>query len=174
MFRRVVIRAPAGFRLSGGELADEVHAGGFAAPTFLGADSAVLHTVLRMHLTFPRADAAGGRAGVERRPEQLIVAGGQASRDPAGGGADVGAIQIEPDATRQHLWFLLAEAGICARGTRLRAADAGADALGQCVGNGGLAWMGLQHLADGGHEFRSFPGGNRGDQIANRAGRQNR
>src|SRR6478736_8241906 len=78
----------------------ELPAGLLAAPAGLLADPAV-----RVHpgvpLALVAAALAAGHAGLEQGPGDAGVVDRGAAYDPDGGGADVGALQAQPDA-RDH------------------------------------------------------------------------
>jgi hypothetical protein len=78
----------------------EIAAGLLAAPAGLGADPAVRHVGVPLALI--AAAPADGHAGLQQRPGDSGVVVRQAADDPRGGGADIGAVQAQPDA-RDHL-----------------------------------------------------------------------
>jgi hypothetical protein len=78
----------------------EIAAGLLAAPAGLGADPAVRHVGVAHALI--AAAPADGHAGLQQRPGDSGVVVRQAADDPRGGGADIGAVQAQPDA-RDHL-----------------------------------------------------------------------
>jgi hypothetical protein len=75
-------------------------------------------------------------AGMTDGPAALIVVSGQVGvvlgvpgQHPAGGSADVGAVEVGAEARRELGDRLLAQARVRARAARLRTFDAGVDAL---------------------------------------------
>src|SRR4029450_3223715 len=121
--------APAG---TAGRLVDggqKLPAGVLAAPAGLGAYPAVLVQV-GMPLALVAGALAGGRAGVQQRPGDVGVILGLGAYEPDGGGADVGAVQAQPDALDQLGHVLLAEVVVGAGGTGLACGPQG-------VGGGG-------------------------------------
>ncbi len=100
-----------------------------------------LHAVLGMLLALVAAEAAGCRAGLEGGLNHRRIEGCLTGQDLPGHNADVGAVQVQPDAAGQQLRVLLAQAGVGAGDTRLRAIEAGPDAFGENPGVGG--WLGL-------------------------------
>src|SRR5689334_8747220 len=130
--------------LQGGQ---ELPAGLLAAPAGLLADPAV-----RVHpgvpLALVAAALAAGHAGLEQGPGDAGVVDRGAAYDPDGGGADVGALQAQPDA-RDHLGqVLLAQVGVDIGGAGLGAVAERVDGGGEHLGIGaGRGWVGVQHLA---------------------------
>src|ERR1700686_4229752 len=78
----------------------ELAAGPLAAPTGLGADSA-----MRVHpgmmLALVAAALAAGHARLQERLDEIGVPLGRAANDPDRRAADVGALQAQPDALDQ-------------------------------------------------------------------------
>ncbi len=90
------------------------------------------------------ANAAGFGARLERRPSQPGLEGRLAGDDPARGVADVGAVEVEPDAAGERLGVILPKAGVGAGGAALGTVAAGLNALHQRGGiNRGGARVGL-------------------------------
>ena len=91
----------------------EVVAGALAAAAGLGADLTVLHTVLGVLVALVAAEASRVAYAISESkavcPEKILRV------------AYIGAIEVESDAANQHLHVLLAEAGVGAGGTGLRA-----------------------------------------------------
>src|SRR5579859_4283622 len=79
----------------------ELPAGSLAAPAGLLA-----HPAVRVHLGMPlalvAAALADSHAGLQQRPGDLGVIARRSADDRAGGGADIGAVQAQPDA-HDHL-----------------------------------------------------------------------
>src|SRR5215467_15139761 len=78
----------------------ELPAGLLAAPAGLGADPAVRH--VDMPLALVAAAPADSHAGLQQRPGEARVVVRLAANDRRGGGADIDAVQAQPDA-RDHL-----------------------------------------------------------------------
>jgi hypothetical protein len=78
---------------------------------------------MRVHagvsLTLIRAKPARGSASVKHAADHLVVKPGPAGRKPAGDVANVGAIEIEPDALCERVDRILGKAGVRAGGTGL-------------------------------------------------------
>jgi hypothetical protein len=98
----------------------ELTAGLLAAPAGLGANAAVLVN-LGMPLALVATALACGHAGFQQRPEDVGVVIRLAARDPDGGGADVGAVQAQPDALNHLGQVLLAQAIVRVGGAGLGA-----------------------------------------------------
>src|SRR5215468_908159 len=136
-------------RLSQG--GQELPAGLLAAAAGFGADPAV-----RVHpgvpLALVAAALAAGHARLQQGPGDAGVVGRRAAYDPDGGGADVGALQAQPDA-RDHLGHvLLAQVGVDIGGAGLGAVVERVDGGGQHIGIGaGGGWIGVQQLAGVAH-----------------------
>ena len=96
-----------------------------------GTDPAMLHVGVSLALF--GTDSAGGRACLESDGEHLRLERRLAGDDAPGRVAEVGAIEVEPDAPVQSFWIRLAEAGVGAGRTRLSAVETGANTGGQCV-----------------------------------------
>src|SRR5205085_3423837 len=103
-----------------------------AAPTRLRADPAVLVMVC-VALTLVAAALTCLRAGFDDRARHVRVVFRLPRGHPTGGGADIRTVEIEPDALREHLHVLFAEAGVGAHRAGLRAGVALVDAAGQDV-----------------------------------------
>ena len=99
----------------------------------LRADAAVLHALLAaMPLALIATEGAGLRARLKDATNQGRLGARLARHDRSGRRADISAVQVEADATRQLLHMLLiAEAGVGAGCTRLGAINAGADTFDQ-------------------------------------------
>lgn len=95
-------------------------AGLFAATARFCTDAAVL-MLGRMTLALLGAQAACNAARFENGNQRALVAACPAGRNASCGVADIGAVEIEPDALTQHLDFLFSEARVSAGGTGLRA-----------------------------------------------------
>jgi hypothetical protein len=108
----------------------------------------MLHAVRGVPFALVAAEAAGGRARLERGGNRLRLERRLARDDAADRVAQIGAIEVEPDAEDQIVDGLLAEAGIRTRGAGLGAVEAGADAGDQRVvvkGRSGVgfgSWLG--------------------------------
>ncbi len=100
-----------------------------------------------MPLALVAAALAAGHAGLQQRLGDVGVVLRLAAGDPGGGGADIGAVQAQPDA-RDHLGqVLLAQVGVGVGGAGLGAVGERVDGGGQHAGvdiDG--AWVGVQHL----------------------------
>jgi hypothetical protein len=79
------------------------------------------------------ACGAGGPAGFEHGPDDGGTVAGLPGQDGAGYGADVGAVQVGPDAPGEISDHLFGETGIGARGTGLGTFEAGGNARGQLL-----------------------------------------
>ncbi len=99
-----------------------------AAAAGFGADAAMLHAVLPVFCTLVAAELARLGARLEGRAEHRRIAGRLARHNPAYGGAEVGAVEVEVDTADEHLRVLLSEAGVGAGRTRLGAVEARLDA----------------------------------------------
>jgi hypothetical protein len=121
----------------------------------------------RVPLAFIAAQATRRRAGDEHPTNELVIRagapGGDASRDIA----DIGAVEIEPDALGQLLDHFLGKASVGARGARLGAGITLLDATDQSiVGASAHIWVHTDHLLNL-HAFLS------GLAVAPRAGNAN-
>ena len=92
------------------------------------ANPAVGHPLPRMRGALVAAELAGQIAVLQGRALQRRLGGGLAREDRAGSGAEVGAIEVEPDAARQHGRVRFAQASVGAGGTSPGAGDTGFDA----------------------------------------------
>lgn len=124
-----------------------------ATPARLSADLAVLvHPGVPLALisTRPTSGCARFKLRPGRRPIRLSLS----RQEPSGGIAHVSTVQVEADATDEHLEvLLLSKASIGAGRTRLGTVAAGLDALAeQGLVDLRLARMGLEHLGDVGHD----------------------
>jgi hypothetical protein len=72
-------------------------------------------------LALVAAAAAGRHAGLQQGPGDVGVVLGLAAGDPDGGGADVGAVQAQPDAADHLGDVLLAQVGVGVGGAGLGA-----------------------------------------------------
>jgi hypothetical protein len=121
----------------------------------------------RVPLAFITAQATRRRAGDAHPTNELVIRagapGGEASRDIA----DIGAVEIEPDALGQLLDHFLGKASVGARGARLGAGITLLDATDQSiVGAAARIWVHTDHLLNL-HAFLS------GLAVAPRAGNAN-
>ena len=122
-------------------------AGLLAAPAGVGADEAML-MMAGVELAFVATQVTDRRTGFERRDDRAGV-GAAARRDRAGRGADIGAIEVEPDALAERRDVGFREAGIGARDAGLRAGVAFLDAANErAVGRGRRRRMGAEHFFD--------------------------
>lgn len=112
----------------------------------LGADPAVLHAVLGVLSTLLAAGPTGSDAGLKLGRDHIPIGFGLPRDNVACRGADIGAIQVEPDAAHQHLHLLLTQAGVGAHLAGTGAVVAGFNAL---LKQGHidlrLSGMGLEH-----------------------------
>lgn len=107
-------------------------AGLLATTASLGANATVIvHPCVL--LTLVGAHRARGAACFERGTRHVRVIVGVTGKNLAGGDAEVGAVEVHANAPNEFCDHLLAEAGISARGTDLRALEAGLDAAGESV-----------------------------------------
>jgi hypothetical protein len=134
------------------ERREEVVAGLLTTSAGIGAHPAML-VVGGVPLTLVAAQPAGFGASLEGCTRHLWLEGGLSRDYPAGGVANVGAVEVESDAAGERLGIFLAEAGVGASRATLGAVEAGLDALhqGGWVHRGG-ARVGLKHLLSVGHE----------------------
>ncbi len=88
----------------------------------------MLHTMLRMHRALVAAQLARLRTGLENATRHRHIEGRLSREHPARRGTDIGTIQVERDAARQHLRILLSQASIRTGDACLRAVKAGLDA----------------------------------------------
>src|SRR4029453_2262857 len=120
--RASVLRAP----LASAKTAQQVDAGLLATAAGFGADAAML-----MHagvgFAFCGAACAGDTAGLQEGSGDVGVVAGVPGQHRAGRAADVGAVQVGPDALRQLRNHVLAEAGVGARRTGFAASEARMD-----------------------------------------------
>jgi hypothetical protein len=93
---------------------------GHAALARLCADPTVLMH-LGVLLTFLGTEATGGGAGVQHSSDHFFVRPGPTGGNSACDVADVGAVQVQPDALRQRLDVVLRKAGIGTGRAGLRA-----------------------------------------------------
>jgi hypothetical protein len=94
------------------------------------------------------AQAAEVGAGFQHLHHQGRSGGGPPRQDRTGGGAGVGAVEIEADAAGELRGTILGEAGIGARHADLGAIEAGFYTLGEgVVDDAGCLGMAGQHLA---------------------------
>jgi hypothetical protein len=98
-------------------------ASGFVAGLHAPAAGICANAAMLMHtgvlFAFVRAKPARRRTNMKHASNHFFVEAGTARGEPAGDAADIGTIQIEPDALGERLDLFLCEAGIGARGTRL-------------------------------------------------------
>ena len=129
-----------------GVVADGLQAELLADPAGFGADAAMLVRA-RVMLAHLGASAARRNARQELRFDHALVGFDQARQDSAGGEADVGAIEIEADASGE-IEIGFRQTGIGATATDGRTFEAGID--GSAGGIDGAARMGMrvQHFVD--------------------------
>ena len=129
--------------------------------------------VFRVPLTLVATHAAGRRAGLDSRAEQVDIRSGLAGDDAPGGVADVGAIEVEANAADQLPHVRLAETGVGAAGACSRTVEALVDAAQQRVSiEACRLWMGLEYLSN--CHFLSLPcvaGAGPPDDVMSRAPR---
>jgi hypothetical protein len=130
----------------------EIAAGLLAAPAGFGAHPAVRHVGVSFALI--AAALADGHAGLQQRPGDVGVVVGLAADDPRGGGADIDAVQAQPDA-RDHLGHVrLTEVSGVVGVAGLDAVAERVDGSGQHVGvDVERARIGVQHLPGVAHVF---------------------
>ena len=152
-------RAHSGLCLRGG--AEELVTGLLARSACLGADAAVRHVhPLSVSLALVAAASARLRASFEQPPGHLRIGAHLPRKGATRRLADIGAVEVEPDAARQLLDLVLAETRVCARGTRLRTVEAGVDTAGERGSiELNLRRCRLEHLPGMGHGFPSPLGG---------------
>lgn len=102
-------------------------AGDLAFPAGLGAKPA-MRVMAGMLVAFLGALMAGFGAGLDETAHDLGVVAGAAGSDAAGGAADVGAVEIQPDALPQVGHGVLRQASIGTRDAGLHAVEAAIDA----------------------------------------------
>jgi hypothetical protein len=114
--------------------------------------------VLCVPFALLRADAASLRAGLHDGSRELRIERGLPTEDIARRSAHIAAVQTQPDAADQHAYVVLAEIGVRAGRTALRAVEARVDAGEQrgALDRGSLR-MCLQHLPSVGHGFSLRP-----------------
>ena len=120
----------------------------------VGTDAAML-VLVGMTRALAGAGAAEGDASRQLGFQRLPVSGLVGARhDTAGGSANRGAIQIEPDARDQMRDIALGQTRVGAGGARFHAAEAGVDAATHGVRMCWLFGVGAEHGADGdcGHD----------------------
>jgi hypothetical protein len=119
-----------------------------AAAAGFGAHPTVL-VVVSMLLALVPADSACPSAGLKSGTCHLYVEGRLAGQYLAGGFAHLGTVETEADATGEHLYVTLANAGVGAGGAGLSAVEASLDTLHQGgLVHRGLGGVGLDHLLD--------------------------
>src|SRR5215213_4842676 len=117
----------------------------------VGTDAAML-VLVGMTSALAGAGAAEGDASRQLGFQRLPVSGLVGARhDTAGGSANRGAIQIEPDAGDQGFDVLFRQAGVGAGGAGLQAERAGVDACSNGIGVSRMFGMGSEHGAHDGH-----------------------
>lgn len=105
--------------------------------------------VLGMALALLATGAARRDTGLERRADHGDVRRGLAGHHATGGLAEVGAIEAETSAARQHLRVALAQVGVRAAGAGGHALQAGLDAARACVHIAGSRLrMRLEHFSN--------------------------
>jgi YceI-like domain len=136
------------------EAGDQLLAGLLTTSAGLRADPAVF-----VHLGVPvaliGAGPAGSRAGLQHGAGEVGVVAGVPGQHPAGGVADVCAVQVGADALDQVGDPGLAQARVGARGTALGAVEAFIDTPGQCcaVDVAEVGRLGAQHLLNMAHRY---------------------
>jgi hypothetical protein len=113
--------------------AEEFPAGLLAAPAGVGADPAV-RMVLGVPLALVAAALADGHAGLQQRLGHIGVVRRRAADDPGDGGADIGAVQAQPDALDHLGQVVLAQVSVDVSGTGLDTVADRVDGAGQHVG----------------------------------------
>jgi len=98
-----------------------------AGPAGLGTDTAMIHAVLGVSRALVATEPARGRACLEGGPNQLRFERCLPRHNAAGRVAQIGAVEIEPDATGERSLVLLTEAGIGPARARLLAVEASLD-----------------------------------------------
>jgi hypothetical protein len=127
-------------------LAEHVCAGLLTPSACLSADPAVF-VVLGVSLTLFGAAPTGDDTGLEKRPNDLCVPFGLSGKDAARRGADIGAIEIGPDAANEVRDSLFAEASIRTGGADRGAGEALLHAARERLLSASLG-VRSQHLAD--------------------------
>jgi hypothetical protein len=131
----------------------DIIAGALAAATGFSAHPAMLH-VLCMTLALLTAESASPSAGFKSGPCHLRIESRLAGQDLTSSIAHVGAVEVETNATDQHLYVLLTEAGVGTSGTGLGAVEAGLDALHQGISvQRHLVRVRLDHFSSVGHGY---------------------
>src|SRR6185312_4117210 len=122
-------------------------AGLHAAAAAFGADAAMfMHG--RVRLALLGAQLAGGGADAEHAAHHFVIGTGAACHDPAGDVANIGAIEIQPDALGELLHHALRQAGVGAGGANLGAGITFLDAADQGVVDLALGGgVGANHFA---------------------------
>src|SRR5580704_5165506 len=137
----------------------EVPAGLLTASAGLGADPAVL-MVLGMPLALIAAALADRCAGLQQRLGDVGVVLHPAGGNPDGGGADIGAVQAQPDAPDHLGHVVLAQIGVDVGSASLGAIVEGVDGSDQHVGvDADGAWVSVHHLPGVAHgpSFEAMP-----------------
>ena len=94
--------------------------------------------------------AAGYRAGFDHGANDKQIGRGLADHDAAGRRAEVGAVEVDPNAVDQLLQFFLAEAGVGAAGAGSGTFDAVLDAAQEHVTiKAARLWMRLEYFLNG-------------------------
>ena len=96
---------------------------------------------LRVLAALLGTDTAGRPAGFELSADEAQVGLGLAGEDAPGGAADVGAVEVEPDAAAEHPNLLFAKTGVGTGDATLLTLEAGVDTGAQRIkvaGGGGV------------------------------------
>jgi hypothetical protein len=111
----------------------------------------MLH-VLRMALALVTADTTRVGARLNNDPRDCRLKSNLPTDDIPGCCTDIGAVEVQPDAPREHLDILLAEARVRAGDACLRAVVTGVDAAAEKAAiDDWLRWMRIDHLLCVGH-----------------------
>jgi hypothetical protein len=101
-------------------------------------------------LAFLATDAAGRRAGFDRCTEEAEIGCGLARDDAAGRVADVGTVEVEPNAADQLLHVFLTEAGVGAARARSGTVETLVDTTQERAAlEAGRLGMRVDHLSNG-------------------------
>ena len=140
------------------ERGEHALAGLLAATACLGADAAMLHAVRSVVFTLVAAGLADYRTGLQQGARDGYLECGLSCQDAHRRRADVGAVEIEPDAVDTCQDLRLSEAGVGAGATGLRAVVTGVNAGNERIAiNRRLAWLCAGHRVGVTHDFIPFP-----------------
>src|SRR4051794_4117797 len=131
--------------------AEEIGAGLLAPAAGLGAQPAVL-VMLGMPFALLGAYSAGLHAGLDEGPLHGYLDVRLARQHCPGGYADVGAVQVQPDAAHEVLQIVFGQVRVCAGGARLGAREALHDASHESLAGRRLG-VRLEHLSDALHDY---------------------